>query len=107
MLHGPLDTIIGEARLCDVQIPYHHGFRLLYESKAWAFQAYQWRSIRTPVNVPDATFQSASLESEEAMADSVYRDPLRLWKGVSVRDTSFTSILAPHATSSIVRLGLS
>jgi len=96
MLHGPLDTLLCEARLCDVQIPYHHGFRLLYKSTYWAFQAYQWRPLNGLTSLPDAILSNAALSDQQAAADSIYLDPSKLWKGFTVRDTQFKAQVLPH-----------
>src|ERR1017187_7811087 len=89
--HSPLDTIIGEARLGDVQIPYRNGFELLFKSTGYYWSDYGWRPLQVSDALPDASLNSNVLSEEESQAAAVYKNPSLLWQGTSGRDTALSA----------------
>ncbi len=102
--NNPLDTIIGEARLGDVQIPYHHGFKLTLKDPIIWYD-YAWRPLPSSANLlPSCNLNSSVLLQEESQADSVYRNPLLLWKGVVGHDSSFSAIVGSGSNSTLLTI---
>ncbi len=100
-LSNPFDTIIGEARLCDVQIPYHHGFKLLSKDPITWYD-YAWRPLPASLNIPPTGgLRTESLLQEEEQADSVYYNPRSIWKGMPGTDSSFGGELNPGQGSTL------
>lgn len=91
LLRQPLDTIIGEARLCDVQIPFKRGFKISYKTDdRFTFYNYGWRSLPANIQFPD----SASLTALQAQAEAVFLDPSK--RGIELgADTSMRALLYP------------
>ena len=88
-MHGPFDTTIGEARLADVQIPYHNGFKILYKTNDFhTWFDYGWKPLPHSVMLPSDTLGSPDLEAEEQAAIKVFNNPASIWQGTVGRDTS-------------------
>jgi Protein of unknown function (DUF2961) len=106
-LQNPLDTIIGEARLCDVQIPYHNGFKLITKDlNSW--YDYGWRPLPSNVNLPSGDgLNSSILLQEEAQADSIYRNPSLLWHGTTGIDSSYESLINPGVDTALLTINSS
>jgi hypothetical protein len=106
-LHAPLDTTIGEARLCDVQIPYHHGFRLLYKTNDYhSWFDYGWRPLPSNANLPADSLSSPILEQEQQQGIAVFDNPSLLWQGLTGHDTSvWIGVPAGHDTDLLTITG--
>jgi hypothetical protein len=105
-MRPPFDTIVGEARLCDVQIPYSHGFRLLYKSTdSRIFFNYGWRPLSSSVVLPPTgNLASTEILKEQSRAEEVYRDPAKLWAGFGGQDTIWSAQLMSGAVRTVLSL---
>ncbi len=101
---NPLDTIIGEARLCDVQIPYHNGFKLLTKDLSTWYD-YGWRPLSSNADLPSSdALNSTVLLQEESQADSVYSNPPSIWKGILGDDSGYEALLKSGADSTLLTI---
>jgi hypothetical protein len=104
-MHNPFDTIIGEARLCDVQIPYHNGFKLLYKTNNYAtWFDYGWKPLPSNTLLPSSDLFSPELQLEEDSAVITFYHPVHLWQGWPAQDTFMNAILAFSGDSAILNL---
>ncbi len=103
-MENPLDTIIGEARLCDVQIPYHNGFKLLTKDLG-SWYDYGWRPLPSNADIPSGdNLNFAVLIKEEAQADSVYRNPSSIWRGITGVDSGYEALLRSGIGSTLLTI---
>ena len=102
---SPLDTIIGEARLCDVQIPYRHGFQLMTKLLLYNWYDYCWRPLPSSVPILSGSQTSSSqLLAEEQSADSVYRNPALLWRGTTASDKNYSSVVQARSNTTLLTI---
>jgi hypothetical protein len=105
-LRNPLDTIICLARLCDVQIPYQHGFKLSFKTPQYTtWYDYAWRPLPSDADLPSGEdIHSPVLLQEESQAEAIYRDPSLLWQGTSGTDSNFSATINPGTDTTVLTL---
>ncbi len=107
-MRNPFDTIIGEARLCDVQISYQKGFQLLTKcpgTSSALWYDFAWRPLPASVDLPFSDgLNTLVFLQDELQADSVYRNPSLLWRGTTGVDSSYKALLTSGADSTLLTI---